>query len=215
MRFILDTNNTDARDTDVYYKAPPRYRWVFNKLAICERFGHLCAPAGIGVPRSGYYCIRPITNLMGMGIGSHKQWLEKGESIYRAGYFWCEWFRGRHLSVDYYKGYASSAYEGFKEKNTTWKFNRWSRVDINIPSVIPNELSDLMMFSDWLNVEWIGNKVIEVHIRPTHWIEKKYDEYIVEWEGDNLDLSEDGYEFIPSEDSSVKTRLGFWVKNNS
>ena len=95
------TNISDDEDIAAWYKYPHYRKW-FNKLYVAERFSYNCGPAGIPVPESGEYIVRPIVNLAGMGIGARVMHLEENEVSEKipAGYFWCEYFQGRHLSVD-------------------------------------------------------------------------------------------------------------------
>ena len=75
--------------------------WIFDKLILARKLGYLCGPADVAIPESNNYIVRPCVNLAGMSIGAEIRFLEKGKWDLESGYFWCEVFEGRHLSVDY------------------------------------------------------------------------------------------------------------------
>ena len=80
------------------------------------------------------------------------------------GYFWCEVFAGRHLSFDYHWGVQTLAVEGFKDDHTRLdRFCKWTKVDDTF--VLPGIVADVAKRYEWLNVEVIGNNIIEVHLR--------------------------------------------------
>ena len=41
--------------------------WIFDKLIVAKKAGHLCGPRGIPVPSPGKYFVRPVINIDGMG----------------------------------------------------------------------------------------------------------------------------------------------------
>jgi hypothetical protein len=79
------------------------------------------------------------------------------------GYFWCEMFKGRHLSFDYHYGQQVLAVEGFRKNERLDRFSRWEKVDDQYE--LPGILKPIALKYEWLNVETIDNKVIEVHLR--------------------------------------------------
>ena len=47
-----------------YWQNPnPDTMWVTDKLILASKMGYKCGPAGIDVPESGDYCVRPVVNL--------------------------------------------------------------------------------------------------------------------------------------------------------
>jgi hypothetical protein len=138
--------------------------WVYNKLFLNHILGHLCGPAGVPVPFSGYYIVRPSINLLGMGRFSRIEWLEKETDHLHPAEFWCEIFNGTHLSVDFYQKKSSLVVVG--EKNTEdplYKWSKWYKIEKNIE--FPVVLSNIKGNYDWINCEFIDNKLIEVHFR--------------------------------------------------
>ena len=46
------------------YASHPGSAWVYNKLTLSEKLGHVCGPAGTVVPETGEYIIRPMMNIL-------------------------------------------------------------------------------------------------------------------------------------------------------
>ncbi len=201
----------------------PQLRQWFNKLYVAETFGYRCGPGGVPPTVSGYYCVRPIYNLDGMSVGARKQWIEAGDRTgVEPGYFWCEWFDGEQYSTTYsHDGMFSynqkSCFKAERDVDRLFRFKRWTRESINMP--MPFRLEDELMFSQVgeVNVETIGDKVIEVHFRDTP--DPEYDELIPVWSDEQqvVDIYRKlGYTFIEAPDNSngylTTHRLGFMVK---
>ena len=55
--------------------------WVTDKLILASKMGYKCGPAGIDVPESGDYCVRPVVNAYGLGIGAKKRLISIFNSI--------------------------------------------------------------------------------------------------------------------------------------
>jgi len=216
-------------DTDAYIKYPQHRKW-FNKLWVAETFGYKCGPAGIEIPETGTYVIRPIYNLAGMGAGATVKQLPKGDfSSVPPGYFWCEYLTGKHYSANYVWKYdrdmingkwlqpwkGSSCWEGTNMPVNLTKFVEWKRSDY-IPEV-PDELVTLRDVNE-INVEFKGNQVIEVHLRPSS--DPDYDHIIPVWASDfgkkREQMEINGYDFIESYDNANSyiddARIGFLVK---
>jgi hypothetical protein len=209
-------------DTEAYlhYK---NLRHFYNKLWLSEQLGYYCGPAEIPPKHSGWYIIRPMMNLRGMGIGTRISYIEANDIFLMSpGEFWCEIFEGRHLSVTYtkskqeYQTYRiKHCYEGFKDKEG--QFVQWEKTNdiVVVPEWIRNELWPQV---DVFNVEFIGQKLIEIHLRDTP--DPAVDSLFPVWEGDEIivdKLGKMGYCYQPSYDDAdgflERPRLGFMVKN--
>ena len=101
-------------------------------------------------------------NVLGLGLGAKKVTLEKYTMHLPHGSFWCEWFEGRHLSVDYRYGEQWVCVEGFKKKNTLIKWDKWVKTDDVVP--LPKVLEQFKN-KPIINCEFIGGKLIEAHFR--------------------------------------------------
>ena len=204
----------------------PKHRNWFNKLWVADRLGYDCGPSGVAPKETKEYIVRPIFNLIGMGVGARFQTIEADDySAVEPGYFWCEKFNGIHISASFkfhhgLKGEWKpiSAYEGFKQSNDPlFKFSEWKRIDLdNVPEVprLLNKLSDIHI----INVEFINGIVIEVHLRDTP--DPDYDHFIPVWSSDlgvkKQYMEENGFSFVESyEDADGfldDPRIGFLVK---
>ena len=152
-------------DLDVWEGIDPGNMWFFNKLQVSRYLGYKCGPAGIPVPEPARYVVRPCINLLGMGRGAEIKWLENDtHELVEPGYFWCEEFRGRHISVDYTEGEPILAVEGLRDiSDPLWKWLGWKRIDYAPP--FPRICDQIVGHRPHINVEFIGDKVIEIHFR--------------------------------------------------
>jgi len=152
-------------DKDVWTTCPADYLWVYDKLILSRKLGYLAAPAGIPVPQADWYIIRPITNIRSMSRGAQKLWLTPADTdSVPDGMFWSETFTGRHTSVDFHYGIQHLAVEGFRDNpDRLDRFSRWERIEEHYK--FPKVLGELWKLTPWVNVEYVDNKIIEVHLR--------------------------------------------------
>ena len=215
-------------DADTWHAYPNLRPW-FNKLHLSLFLGYDSGPSGVAPKKSGFYCVRPVYNIGGMGVGARKQWIEHGDvSTVEPGYFWCEWFEGAQHSVTYKvtgrkrKVFTqTSCFEAFREApEPLFKFSRWVRS--NHVYTLPARLRERLIYSmedfKTVNVETIGDKCIEIHFRDSP--DPDCDEFIPVWadtEQKTVDyLRQMGYVWVDSYDDSnghLRTaRLGFFTK---
>lgn len=205
-------------DVGAYTRYPHLRHW-YNKLWLSEELGYKCGPSSISPKESGWYVVRPMMNLSGMGAGANKVWIYAGDyQKTPLGHFWCEWFEGKQYSITYeWRGFwhPVSSWEGIKSHDNLSKFARWERSNktIEIGSFF-DELSDVGL----INLEFIEDNVIEVHLRKSP--DPDYDVLVPIWQGEEymIDKYEKlGYNYISSFDNADGfldlSRLGFMVKN--
>ena len=152
-------------DKDVWSQCPVDYLWIYDKLILARKLGYQAAPAGIPVPQPGWYIVRPITNIRMMSRGAKKLWLTPADTdLVPDGSFWSECFEGRHTSVDFHWGKQHLAVEGFRDDaDRLDRFCRWQKITDTV--VFPLVLQDLGEIAEWVNVEYVGNHIIEIHLR--------------------------------------------------
>ena len=213
-------------DVDAWSKYP-RYTSWYNKLWLSERLGYKCGPAGVPVPVKGTYIVRPIYNLLGMGLGAKYMFLSPvyEENQIPAGHFWCEKFEGFHYTIDYEWAHLGEGQWGWKQLHCwrgqngpqLWRFTKWEKCDY--PLELPWFFNKLGWSWDmrYINIESIGDKIIEAHLRPNPDHQEDYDTLIPIWKGDDTkQYIDDGYVFIEDfEDAEGQLplpRLGFYVK---
>jgi hypothetical protein len=181
---------------------------------LSEKLGYDCGPSGVAPSEDGEYIVRPIYNLSGMGVGARVQIILAGDQQgVEAGYFWCERFLGRQLSVCYYNREPYSVYEGHRyPTDPLYKFDKWVKRDLSEAPQLTvdfDELDDV----EYLNVEYVDGNIIEVHLRGSP--DPEYDEIIPVWFDDEIESLE-GYRWIDSYDNADGllpcARRGFFVK---
>jgi len=152
-------------DGEAWTICDPEDLWIFDKLILARKLGYICGPAGVPVPKPDQYIVRPITNIEGMGIGAYFMSLQKQTDMIGPGNFWCEIFRGRHLSVDYADQKQVLCVEGIRDHAADlYRWAMWKRVDDVVP--FPEVLYTLKQNYKHINCEFVDGKLIEVHLRP-------------------------------------------------
>lgn len=179
--------------------------WVYNKLELSTVLGYKCGPVGIDVPVPGYYIVRPPVNLLGLGLGAKKIWIDKKTDHLTPGHFWCEWFEGQHYSVDFEEGKWVRTTTGLQNKDDLTKWKKWYTVGktFKFPSII----SQFEKKSN-VNCEFIGDKLIEVHIRKNPDFLYNNNIFIPVWEGETISPP-DGFRYVECPD--VNGRIGAYV----
>jgi len=198
----------ETAEDHVWQTIDPDLIWVMDKLIVSRKLGYNCGPVGLDVPHPGFYIVRPCVNMLGLGLGAKKMWLEKDTCDLPYGYFWCEWFEGRHLSVDYHYGKQELCVEGFKNPNTFTTWRKWQRVEDTVP--LP-EILEQFKDKEWINCEFIGSKLIEVHFRnnPDFALRENTVEFIPVWIEDEINPPA-GYEYV--ECLELHGRVGAYIK---
>jgi len=158
-------------DDEHAYELYPEFRWIYNKLLVCDSQGVAGAPHG--VPPPGYPIFsKPIYNMHGMGVGGRV--IESDGELAantHAGHMWMMLAKGEHVSSDV----VVIGGEAQWWRHTVGKplgegvFDYWT--------VLAEERPDLERYcGDWLrkhlkgysgavNLETIGGHIIEVHLR--------------------------------------------------
>jgi hypothetical protein len=162
--------NIPTEDSDAW-QWYPAYRWVYNKLAVALSQKLDAGPHGTVPPRFPVFS-KPIVNLHGMGIGSHVIHSQaEYDHRYTAGHFWMTLLEGRHVSSDIV------VVEGEPRwwRHVTGKpagegtFDYWivhAEADTGIEAYCGAWVrSHLAGYTGMLNLETIGGKIIEAHLR--------------------------------------------------
>lgn len=184
-------------DSDVWHKYP-QHRWVFNKLELSLLLGYNAGPGGTAVPHSDEYIVRPIYNLSGMGAGAKRMYISVGDTqVVPPGYFWCEIFSGPHITVDYewnhthpYIPQPVFAAQGYRTSTEFYRFNAWQRIEPKkwiLPKFV-EKFIDVKRF----NIEYIGDRIIEIHLRPGVDFPNNSTQVIPVWE----DSAEEQHQFM-------------------
>jgi hypothetical protein len=99
--------------------------------------------------------------------------------------------------------------QGFRDDSAKLdRFSRWCKTDLDRP--LPAMLHDLKYYQEWINVEYIGDRAIEVHLRYNDdFANHDADEIVPVWRGDSM-ITPAGWSWYHS---PAGDRLGFWIKN--
>lgn len=151
----------------------PHHRWVYNKMLICETQGLAHGPHGT-IPDQYPVFSKPIYNMNGMGTGSR---LVANEQDYlngiEPGHFWMPLFKGRHVSTDVAleKGKPRWWQHATGVPREQGTFDYWTvhaDADLPLQQYLSNWIGDhLKGYSGIINVETIGGRIIECHLRMT------------------------------------------------
>ena len=145
-----------------------KYSKVYNKLEIAKFQGLECNPFPIR-PANFPIISKPIINLNGMGLGAKK--IKNKKEFYKdieSTNFWCEFLEGDHYSWDLIlrngKVLYTTCFYGEKWKFGTFKY--WQQQDKELPTSVKLIIKEYLPdFTGCVNMETIGGKVIEVHLR--------------------------------------------------
>ena len=191
----------------VWETIEPDDMWVLDKLILSKKLYYNCGPVGLDVPKPGHYIVRPCVNILGLGLGTQKLWLDNNTDHLPVGHFWCEWFEGRHLSIDYHWGKQVLAVEGHKPETTFTRWDHWVKVSDRIS--MPEIIKPFVGKYEWINIEYIGKKVIEVHFRHNQDFENNITHFIPVWSGQDT-TPPPGYSYREYPD--IHGRIGAFVK---
>lgn len=181
--------------------------WVFDKLILSRKLGYICGPVGVDVPCPGKYIVRPVTNILGLGLGASVEYLESNTDHLTPGYFWSEYFEGDHVSVDYEWGQQILAVQGFKSESTFTRWDRWIKIKNQFP--FPDILESIKNQYQFVNCEYIGGKLIEVHFRQNPDWRFDQEEFIPVWQGQSTEAPS-GYTYHEYPD--IHGRIGAFVR---
>ncbi|HEY7559367.1 MAG TPA: hypothetical protein VIH18_31645 [Candidatus Binatia bacterium] len=158
-------------DDELAYQLFPKHRWIYNKLLICETQGLNNAPHDI-MPRQFPVFSKPIYNLRGMGSGTKIiETPEQFKAAVQPGHMWMPYLTGEHVSTDA----AVVDGEPVWWRHTIGKtleqgtFDHWVILGEARPE-IERYCGDwlrryLKGYTGCVNIETIGARIIEAHLR--------------------------------------------------
>lgn len=158
-------------DDEHAYVLYPEHRWIYNKLLICDTQGIRGAPHGVPPVEFPVFS-KPIYNMHGMGVGGRviasKE--ELAEHI-SAGHMWTTLADGEHVSSDVVVigGEAQWWRHSVGKPLGEGVFDYWTVLAEDRPAIEDYCGSwlheNLKGYSGAVNLETIGGRIIEVHLR--------------------------------------------------
>ena len=165
-----DNVNIPTEDGDAWLWYP-EYKWIYNKLAIVESQGQSCGPHGIDPPNFPVFS-KPIYNMRGMGAGSRPlRSLKEYMHLQRPGHMWMPLFEGEHISSDvavvngepnWWRHTKGRPLEGGMFDYWTVLAESKAEVEAYAGEWIRRHFGG---YTGMINLETIGAKIIEAHLR--------------------------------------------------
>ncbi|MDH3388448.1 MAG: hypothetical protein OEN02_11130 [Gammaproteobacteria bacterium] len=158
-------------DDEHAYALFPDHRWIYNKLLVCDTQGFGGAPHGVPPPSFPVFS-KPIYNMHGMGVGGRviNSEAELNANM-NAGYMWMTLAEGEHVSSDVVVIGGEAQWWRHSAGKTLGEgvFDYWTVLAADKPE-IEQYCGDwlrvnLKGYSGAVNLETIGGKIIEVHLR--------------------------------------------------
>lgn len=158
-------------DDEHAYELYPEHRWIYNKLAVCDSQGLAGAPHGVP-PASFPVFSKPIYNMHGMGVGGRL--IESADELaanMQAGHMWMEAAEGEHVSSDavVIGGQPQWWRHCIGKQLDEGMFDYWTMLAEERPE-LERYCGDwlrknLKGYSGAVNIETIGGRIIEAHLR--------------------------------------------------
>jgi hypothetical protein len=150
----------------------PGYNFVYNKLWLSKTQNITCAPAGVE-PENYPVFYKPITNLYSLGAKSFKA-NSPVKGRLHPGLFWSEYLEGKHWTFDcsFKNGSVSDVFalRADKKKDV---FSCWGEIKKPDLTEAKDWISNYLVgYKGNLNFEFIGDKIIEVHLRNSDQMQK-------------------------------------------
>jgi hypothetical protein len=140
---------------------------IEDRLELARRMGYPCGDHAERPERPGAWFSKPVSNPAGMGIGARSNAYAEAagwQHPLREGDMWMPAFRGLHVSVDFRRhrgGWRQALTVRCDYDTARGRPRRWC-IEARTFDV-PGPLRDID--AEWLNVEFVGGRVIEAHAR--------------------------------------------------
>jgi hypothetical protein len=158
-------------DDEHAYELFPEHRWIYNKLLVCDTQGFGGAPHGIPPPAFPVFS-KPIYNMHGMGVGGRLVQSEQELAAnINAGHMWMALAEGEHVSSDVVVigGEAQWWRHCIGKALGEGVFDYWTMLAEERPAIEDYcgawLRKNLKGYTGAVNIETIGGKIIEVHLR--------------------------------------------------
>lgn len=141
----------------------PEHNFVYNKLWLCKSQDINAAPVPVE-PDSYPVFYKPIVNLYALGRKAFRAESQIGKKP-DPGMFWMEALEGVHWTLDCrFDGVFKDSFELQAEKEND-QFKLWKPYEEDLTWVESWVKENLSSYRGPLNIEGIGDKIMEVHLR--------------------------------------------------
>lgn len=157
--------------------AHPEHKWVYDKLELSRMLneGVTYDLAKNEIPEKFPVFVKPRVNLEGMGIDAEKvKSLESLQFFLGQGYIAQPFQEGDHYSIDFlvYEGeiYSENIMKAVKRRNTIVEWHSCPNYPVMADKHVNKLLEEFNKHGGYngvVNIEMIGNYVLEVHLRPS------------------------------------------------
>lgn len=159
------------------WRLNPEHRQVYDKLFVAQSQGLKAAPCGVkatdfGLAADAEVFVKPIINLAGMGLEAEKMLAQNVPAS--PGRFWSECLNGPHTSSDclvhqgriFWFAHSRASDDKDQQRPIYWE------IGVDLPE-LEADLSAwvgqyLAAYTGLCNMEMIGGKIIEVHLRGSN-----------------------------------------------
>lgn len=159
------------------WRLNPAHRQVYDKLQVALSQGLVAAPCGVspidlGIEESATVFVKPITNLAGMALNARP--VVAGSVHNEPGSFWCELLTGPHTSTDclvragepIWFAHTLAADEKDHQRPLYWQIG--AELPWLEPAMAAWIAEHLAGYTGLCNLEMIGGRVIEAHLRGSN-----------------------------------------------
>ena len=161
------------KHSEAYLKYP-NLSWVYDKLALYQKLGYNCGPAGTFPEYEGEYFAKPIMNLYGEGVGACKVYYDGTQFLYKdvpvslpPGYLWMDYYDGDVVSVDVSLDMYSQleVVNAFAlDKNGTWRRHKDT---VEMHDKFKPALVAMLHQVSIINLLHVDDILVDVHLQPS------------------------------------------------
>jgi hypothetical protein len=156
----------------------PEHNWIYDKLEVARSQGLRCGPHGVPPPAYPVFS-KPVTNIFGMGAGSRLlRSADEYERHCQPGHMWMEHLTGDHISTDaaVVEGRAVWRRSAIGRPMAGGTFDHWEILPDGVTGVsryVTSWIGEwLPGFTGIINLETIGGRIIEAHLRLSdQWVD--------------------------------------------
>ena len=170
-KYIANLKNKDllAWDDEEAFHRYPKYNWVYDKLYLAHLTGVKAWDLETEMPDEYPVIVKPKTNFTGLSkdcyIADRPHEIED-----HVGFIAQRVIKGQQYTADMYvkDGRVIEMYPFMTERNSYGEIIGFTTSPIRFDTTIKNQIEPIMKdYNGIINVEWINETIIEIHLRPS------------------------------------------------